>query len=133
MSNAPTSALPDWGRRLVRFYPVFAVALVTLGLLSGYLIDTVGYRASDLVAGPVLFVLIPSFLLADAILNARFLPCALRILPLPVLPYGAVGLASDTGEATSTLAAIGLQLGVVFAIASLMVVVVTRALRGSRA
>jgi hypothetical protein len=73
-----------WGRRVARSFVAILPGAAGLGYLAGLAINTGGARAGDQVVVASWFVLFPLYILADSILNARFVHCALRAAALPL-------------------------------------------------
>jgi len=110
-----------WGPRLARSYYAGMLALAAVFGLIGGLMDN-----SDISTDPIavlsFFILFPAYVLADGIVNARFVRCPLRAGSLPLAEGYVISKVADWPDpfAVSQIVAI------IYVLASLVVITFAR-------
>lgn len=111
-----------WGTRIAGGYIVLLSLAVVLGFVCGALR---GSQAGDSLFFVSFVVLYPVYILADSIVNAHFLHCALRAAALPFSGGLAFSLATGWADPLS----VSVIYGSIYSAGSLVVVGIARAIR----
>ena len=129
MTQTNSSGLLKWGSRIAYGYVVMLAIAIALGFVAGDMINKGGILAGDSVAIVSWFILFPAYILADAIVNARFLTCPLRAAFLPLLEGFVIFQVTDWGDPFG----VSQTVAIIYFMASVVVVAIARSVRRRKA
>ena len=114
-----------WGSRIAHGYIIMLLASIGLGYIAGDMINEGGSGRGESVFVFSWFFLLPIYIIADAIVNARFFGCSLRAAFLPLVQGFVIWKVTGWGDPFG----VSQSVAIIYLLGSLVVVAIARSVR----